>query len=176
MTDCKTYLNDDSIKKLQSIFNEIDADRSGTISQDELSLACKKLSIDVELQQVKDFLESDVTGDGELNFDEFCHFYLVRLQNIFKVIDSDSSGSIGVDELKRAFAKVGFHVTEREVLSLLAEVDKDNSESVDFTEFCNFFCSLPSPDFRLIVEKWASGLSVDTGMNFIGLCFGISLW
>ena len=161
--DSVKYLNDGSIKKLRCIFNEIDSDRSGSISQDELVLACKKLSIDVESKQLKDFLESDVTGDGELNFDEFCRFYLVRLRSIFDEIDADKSGSVGVDELRSAFCKVGFQVTEREVVSLLAQVDKDNSETVDLSEFCNFFCSLPAPDFRLIVERWASGLSVDTG-------------
>ena len=159
------YLSKGSIKKLRRVFDEIDSDSSGRISQDELSLACKKLSIDVESSQLKDFLESDVSGDGELNFHEFCHFYLARLRSIFSEIDADNSGSIGVDELRRAFCKVGFHATEREVLSLLAQVDKDNSETVDFAEFCSFFCSLPAPDFRLIVEKWASGLSVDTGIS-----------
>lgn len=160
-----TNLSSDSIKKLRYVFDEIDSDHSGCISQDELILACKKLSIDIESNQLKEFLESDVTGDGELNFQEFCHFYLVRLRGIFNEIDVDNSGSIGVDELRNAFSKVGFRVTQREVLSLLAQVDKDNSETVDFSEFCNFFCSLPAPDFRLIVEKWASGLSVDTGIS-----------
>ena len=47
--------------------------------------------------------------------------------------------------------------------TLLAEVDRDQSDSVDFHEFCNFFCSLPSPSVRSIVEQWASGPSVDTG-------------
>ena len=159
-------LSKGSIKKLRYVFDEIDSDSSGRISQDELILACKKLSINVDSNHIEDFLESDVSGDGELSFHEFCHFYLTRLQSIFCEIDTDNSGSIGVDELRRAFCKIGFHATEREVSSLLAQVDKDNSETVDFSEFCNFFCSLPAPDFRLIVEKWASGLSVDTGILF----------
>jgi Ca2+-binding EF-hand superfamily protein len=165
MMDSVTWhLSKDSIKKLRCIFEDIDSDSSGRISQDELIQACNKLSIDVENNQLKHFLESDVSGDGELDFHEFCLFYLACLRSIFSEIDIDNSGSIGVDELKRAFSKVGFHATDREVLSLLAQVDKDNSETVDFSEFCNFFCSLPAPDFRLIVEKWASGLSVDTGI------------
>lgn len=162
-TDSIVGLNKVSIDRLRSVFSEIDFNNSGTISQDELILACKKLAIDVDVKQLNHFLESDVTGDGELNFQEFCNFYMLRLHSIFTEIDTDGSGSIGVDELKGAFSKVGFRVTDREVLSLLAEVDKDNDQTVDFSEFCNFFCSLPSPDFRLIVEKWASGLSVDIG-------------
>ena len=165
MDSVTSHLSKDSIKKLRFIFEEIDSDSSGEISQNELIQACKKLSIDVESNQLKHFLESDVSGDGELDFHEFCRFYLTCLQSIFSEIDVDSSGCIGVDELRSAFGKVGFHATEREVLALLAQVDKDNSETVDFSEFCNFFCSLPAPDFRLIMEKWASGLSVDTGIT-----------
>ena len=164
MDSVTSHLSKDSIKKLRCIFEEIDSDSSGEISQNELIQACKKLSIDIESDQLKHFLESDISGDGELDFHEFCCFYLACLQSIFSKIDVDNSRCIGVDELRRAFGEVGFHATEREVLSLLAQVDKDNSEAVDFSEFCNFFCSLPAPDFRLIVEKWASGLSIDTGI------------
>lgn len=171
LADSTACLNDNSIKKLRSIFTEIDINTSGTISQDELILACKKLAIEIEVKQLNDFLESDVTGDGELNFHEFCNFYMLRLKSIFAEIDADGSGAIGVDELKGAFTKVGFHVTDREVVSLLSQVDKDSDQTVDISEFCNFFCSLPSPDFRLVVEKWASGLSVDIG-NQQTYCYG----
>lgn len=151
-------------ERLQSVFNSIDSDSSGTISVQEFQQACCQLSISVTQEELDFFSSSDASGDGELNFKEFTQFYVERLQKAFREIDTDNSGEISVDELKGAFEELGFPATEREVRAVLFEVDSDRSETVDFSEFCSFFCSLPSPNVRSIVEQWASGLSVDTGL------------
>lgn len=154
-----------AIKKLQDVFKEIDTDGSGTVSFTEFSQACHKLSIEVGVDEVKDFKQSDVSGDGELTFDEFCIFYINRLRNTFKVIDSDDNGEVGAVELTNAFEALGFNSTHREVRALLLKVDMDKTETVNLEEFCNFFCFLPSPDFRIIMQQWATGLSIDTGIR-----------
>ena len=56
LADSTVCLNDDSIKKLQSIFTTIDVNNSGTISQEELIRARKKLAIEVEVKQLNDFM------------------------------------------------------------------------------------------------------------------------
>ena len=159
-----SILKPKSIKKLQSVFNEIDVDKSGTVSLTEFSQACKKISIHVGDDELNDFRKSNASRDGELTFNEFSNFYVYQLRKAFNKIDSDKSGEVSVPELKFAFDALGMNSTLREVRTMLLEVDKDNSESVNFEEFCNFFCSLPSPDFRIIVQQWATGLSLDTGM------------
>lgn len=159
----EVYIEDDTIKKLQEVFREIDTDKSGTVSFAEFSRACQMLSIEVGVDEIKDFKKSDVSGLGELSFDEFCVFYIYRLKSAFDSIDVDKNGEVGVVELKKAFEALGFKSTLREVRSLLLRVDKDRNESVNLTEFCNFFCFLPSPNIRSIMQQWATGLAIDTG-------------
>ena len=152
-----------TVKKLQQVFNKIDIDRSGTISLDEFREACRKLSIKVGEDELRDFQMSDSSKDSELSFDEFCEFYVSRLKKTFDKIDLDKSGEIQLSELKHALEMLGFKSSLDEVKELLHQVDKDKSGSVNFEEFCNCFCYLPSPDFRIIVQQWATGLTLDTG-------------
>lgn len=161
-----SVLGPNVLKRLQLVFDSIDTDKSGTISAHEFQQACRELSICVNQEELDFFLGSDASGDGKLNFQEFSQFYVRRLEKAFKDIDADNSGEISADELKGTFEKLGFPATEREVRAVLAEVDRDQSGTVDFIEFCTFFCSLPSPNVRSVVEQWASGLSVDTGLCF----------
>lgn len=131
----------------------------------EFSKACKCLSLSLSKQDIDQFLASDVSGDQKLNFSEFCNFYVSRLRVVFKQIDTDNSGEISSGELQEAFKTLGYQVTEREVKVVLAEVDKDNSQTVDFNEFCSFFCSLPSPSVRAVMQQWSSGLAMDIGTD-----------
>ena len=161
--DIREVLGSKALQRLHKLFNGIDKDSSGTISVEEFTQACSELSMDVSADELGDFRRSDTSNDGELDFDEFCRFYAARLRKVFDEIDTDGSGEIGRTELQRAFQKLGYTATEREVRSMLAEVDTDKNEEVSFQEFCNYFCSLPSPNMKAVIEKWASGLSIDTG-------------
>ena len=158
-------LEKETIIVLRQVFDKIDADHSGTISLDEFCKACENLSIRVGEEEIADFMLSDQSQDSELSFEEFCSFYVFRLRKVFEKIDEDKSGEIHINELKGALERLGFQSSQSEVKELLKQVDRDSSDSVNFSEFCNFFCYLPSPDFRVIVQQWATGLSLDTGTH-----------
>lgn len=152
-----------AVQKLRNAFIKMDTDSSGTVSLAEFQEACARLSLSVTMDELEEFSEADSSGDAALNFDEFCTFYVGRLHSVFKKIDRDGGGEISANELKDAFEQLGYSATLREVKAMLAQVDSDASETVDFKEFCSYFCSLPSPCLRSVVENWASGLSMDVG-------------
>ena len=156
-------LDSQSLCKLRKVFVDVDKDHSGAISLEEFKRACKELSIEVSIEELNDFVESDTSADGQLDFEEFCKFYIKRLRTVFSEMDTDQSGEIGLEELKVACEKLGHKATEREIRAMLREVDVDKNEQISFTEFCNYFCSMPTLNMRMVIEKWASGLSVDTG-------------
>jgi len=58
-------------EKLKAAFNLFDKDGSGTISPDEIRRALGLDSTDKHLNDL--IAEVDENGDGEIQFDEFCH-------------------------------------------------------------------------------------------------------
>ena len=161
-----------AVKRLRGVFNDIDKDNSGSISIEEFTRACMELSITVSAGELEEFMQFDASGDTELDFDEFYRFYSARMRKVFDEIDTDGSGEIEQPELKRAFKNLGYKATDREVWAMLARVDTDNNQGISFEEFCNYFCSMPSPSAKAVVEKWSSGLSVDTGVWSLRISHG----
>ncbi|KAL4279188.1 hypothetical protein GQ457_03G029110 [Hibiscus cannabinus] len=57
------------------------------------------------------------------------------LKELFKMIDTDNSGTITFQELKDGLKKVGSELTEVEIKSLMEAADIDNSGTIDYGEF-----------------------------------------
>ncbi|KAF6147886.1 hypothetical protein GIB67_014466 [Kingdonia uniflora] len=57
------------------------------------------------------------------------------LKELFKMIDTDNSGTITFDELKEGLNKVGSDLQEPEIKALMEAADIDNSGSIDYGEF-----------------------------------------
>lgn len=135
-------LPQEEIKGLRELFQAIDADKSGTITVDELRDALRKkghLIPEGDLQRL--MKSADVNGDGTIDYEEFiaATLHLSKLQEdehlmrAFKFFDTDGSGYITKDELVQALAKYGDlgHIDD-----IIREVDKDNDGRIDYEEFC----------------------------------------
>ncbi|KAH7681002.1 Non-specific serine/threonine protein kinase protein [Dioscorea alata] len=57
------------------------------------------------------------------------------LKELFKMIDTDNSGTITFDELKDGLRKVGSELMESEIQALMKAADIDNSGTIDYGEF-----------------------------------------
>lgn len=74
------------------------------------------------------------------------------LLKVFNKIDLDESGLISKSELHE-FVKVNDGLSEKEFQLLFESVDKDNSNEIDFAEFCAFYTH-PSMTSRNGTEKF----------------------
>ncbi|OAY34143.1 calcium-dependent protein kinase SK5 isoform X2 [Manihot esculenta] len=57
------------------------------------------------------------------------------LKELFKMIDTDNSGTITFDELKEGLKRVGSELMESEIKDLMEAADIDNSGTIDYGEF-----------------------------------------
>ncbi|XP_015058992.1 calcium-dependent protein kinase 11-like [Solanum pennellii] len=57
------------------------------------------------------------------------------LKQLFKMIDTDNSGTITYEELKHGLKRVGSDLTESEIKALMSAADFDNNGTIDYGEF-----------------------------------------
>ncbi|KAF9661629.1 hypothetical protein SADUNF_Sadunf19G0088700 [Salix dunnii] len=57
------------------------------------------------------------------------------LKEMFKMIDTDNSGTITFEELKHGLKRVGSQMTETEIKDLMDAADTDNNGTIDYGEF-----------------------------------------
>ncbi|KAI9118762.1 hypothetical protein K1719_010207 [Acacia pycnantha] len=60
---------------------------------------------------------------------------IAGLREMFKMIDTDNSGTITFDELKAGLKRVGANLKESEIYDLMQAADIDNSGTIDYGEF-----------------------------------------
>jgi calcium-dependent protein kinase len=60
---------------------------------------------------------------------------IAGLKEMFKMMDSDDSGSISFEELKEGLKKVGSDLMEEDIRQLMDAADVDQSGTIDYGEF-----------------------------------------
>ncbi|KAL9261490.1 Calcium-dependent protein kinase 33-like protein [Drosera capensis] len=136
-------LAEEEIIGLKELFNNIDTDRSGTITLEELKTGLARLGSRLsegEIQQLMD--AADVDKSGMIDYIEFItatmhQHRLEKEDNLFKVFlffDKDNSGYITRDELKQAMAQyqMGDEATIDEIIN---DVDADKDGRINYQEF-----------------------------------------
>ncbi|CAK8569737.1 unnamed protein product [Lathyrus sativus] len=136
-------LAEEEIKGLKQMFNNIDTDRSGTITYEELKSGLSKLGSKLSEFEIKQLMEAaDVDQNGTIDYHEFItatinRHKLEREENLFKAFqyfDKDNSGYVTREELRQALAEyqMGDEATIDEVID---DVDTDNDGRINYQEF-----------------------------------------
>eukprot|EP00195_Chlamydomonas_chlamydogama_P002656 CAMPEP_0202921416 /NCGR_PEP_ID=MMETSP1392-20130828/77385_1 /ASSEMBLY_ACC=CAM_ASM_000868 /TAXON_ID=225041 /ORGANISM="Chlamydomonas chlamydogama, Strain SAG 11-48b" /LENGTH=597 /DNA_ID=CAMNT_0049614987 /DNA_START=209 /DNA_END=2002 /DNA_ORIENTATION=+ len=151
------------VKGLQDLFQQLDTDKSGAISLDELSTGLKRQGYvlrDTELEQLVRKMDSD--HDGNIVLSEFMTTLIdwnqlqrsqkwqVYLEHAFQRMDDDGDGFITLDELLEKLPPNGDEdsVAERvaEAKQMLREADTNGDGKISREEFYDLLKESHAPD------------------------------
>ncbi|XP_062226422.1 calcium-dependent protein kinase 12-like isoform X1 [Phragmites australis] len=136
-------LSPEEIKGLKQMFNNMDTDKSGTITVEELKEGLTKLGAKISEAEVQKLMEAvDVDKSGSIDYAEFLTAMMNKhklekeedLLCAFQHFDKDNSGYITRDELEQAMAEYGMG-DEASIKEVLDEVDKDKDGRINYEEF-----------------------------------------
>ena len=139
-----------------TVFKSVDTDNNGALDFDELRLAGAKLGWDFdESELTSTFKLMDKDSDGDVDFDEFYEWWVDRKEKegpegsnmnlhnravaMFKRVDTDGSGALGMDNVDELAGLLGFRFTNLELLNAMEQMDDDKSGTVSFEEFYKWF-------------------------------------
>ena len=60
---------------------------------------------------------------------------VLEIKEAFDLFDTDGSGTISTEELRKALQNLGIDARNQTLLNMMADLDKDRSGAIDFDEF-----------------------------------------
>lgn len=132
--------SESELEVLQKIFEAVDADGDGVITQAELKEAVEKNGSNVDTQMAAQLITlADADGDGQLSYDELLmaavHRKLVakedRLWETFCSLDKNMDGKLSIEEISQGLSDGDADIAKQ----MISEVDQDGDGLVDYQEF-----------------------------------------
>ncbi|XP_044735198.1 programmed cell death protein 6-like [Chrysoperla carnea] len=124
---------------LWDIFQRVDTDRSGYISQDELQVALSNGTwTPFNPETVRLMIGMfDRQNRGQVSFEDFAALwkYVTDWQNCFRSFDSDNSGNIDRNEMKTALTSFGYRLSENIIDLLVRKFDRHGRGTILFDDF-----------------------------------------
>ena len=102
------------IRELSRVFRQLDKDRSGYLSREEVGVGLQRFGIHLDTLQRKNLFDHfDYNGDGRVSVSEFfvalrgplSQRRLATIAKAFGVLDRDNSGEITLEEMCSVYGK-----------------------------------------------------------------------
>eukprot|EP01052_Picozoa_sp_SAG31_P023486 SAG31_NODE_1939_length_6860_cov_6.929152_1_plen_1162_part_00 len=135
---------------IESVFNQFDEDGTGTLDLAEVGELFRSVyGIQPSRKQLTRLMDQiDTDGDGSVDLQEFVDAMSTveevrlageafRVKQLFDKHDSDHSGELSVEELKKLMREVWQNTNDKLLHELLKSVDSDGNGEVSWEEFCH---------------------------------------
>ncbi|XP_063428911.1 calmodulin-A-like [Mytilus trossulus] len=147
MADVKSKLTKAQVQEFKEAFKNFDKNGDGKISCKELRTFLKSVgqdASDAEVQRI--MLRVDHDNSGSIEFQEFLIMMSTetapeppatndQFRDAFREFDKDGNGVITMKEFKKAMAKLGNKLSDKQVKQMIKEVDIDGDGEINYKEF-----------------------------------------
>ncbi|XP_052105377.1 calmodulin-A-like [Mytilus californianus] len=147
MADGKSKLTKAQVQEFKEAFKNFDKNGDGKISCKELRTFLKSVgqdSSDAEVQRI--MIRVDHDNSGSIEFQEFLTMMSTeetekspattdQFRDAFREFDKDGNGVITMKEFKKAMAKVGNKLSDKQIKQMIKEVDLDGDGEINYKEF-----------------------------------------
>ncbi|CAG9537815.1 unnamed protein product [Cercopithifilaria johnstoni] len=153
-------------KRLRKLYEGLDMSKDATIDVGDLTNAFKQKTplipsgVIPELFPQMDYLNDDITF-AELVQHAIEHEK--KLEIIFRDLDKNKNGHIGVQEIKKYCEDLGLPITEAKVQAIVEWMSRTNSASVNFSKLKNFMLLYPRSKPEEIAKFWKHNLMIYIG-------------
>lgn len=145
---------DDDQTFIESVFRKVDKNKSGDIDAKELQRALSNGRwTPFNIETVRLMIEMfDSNGSGMITLKDFGSLwnYISSWSDCFKAFDSDNSGNINKEELKRALTTTGYSFPESFYDFLMIKFDRNKDGAIYFDDFihCNMMLHITKHEFQ----------------------------
>ena len=147
----KLDVPEDKIAEYKEAFDMFDIDKSGTLSVNEIVKIMKNFGYTIKKSEAKKMIdEIDVSGDGELDFEEFVTLMEKQTQYVdisdeelvlraFKSFDKNNDGKITNYEFKYILTQMGQTISDEDFKLLFEQCNLDEEGILNYEDFINFW-------------------------------------
>ena len=141
-----TRLKEKDIKDLEKIFFEIDENKDGTLTYDEVKKSFMKLinekNLKLNFKEIETLFKGiDINNSKRIEYTEFIAAMLEespyckedRLNDIFKMLDKDGSGKISKNEIKEILESE--NVRDEDLNNFMNTFDLNGDGQIDYKEY-----------------------------------------